>query len=344
MTKFLTVMAAGVLLVLLLPLIAIAGYGFYYGRDVQSGIAMFAYEILGNGLVESGTSSVKADELTVTSTSVLWMGKLESENLPETSGFAASRTEPNLLFAVNDSGNPPGIYALTYDGKEAGHWPIDYSSRHDFEDLAAFVLEGKPYLLVADTGDNLRWRPHLNILVFEAPDAETVGSSLQSAWQFSFNFPEGDRDIESVAVDAGSNSIFLVSKRHVPPELFRLPLQPGDGLIEAELVVVLEGIPQPTERDLTEDPSYGASSSMPTAFDINGRHAVLVTYKEAYLYRRKLGENWTEAFSGMPNRVRLPEIYGLESVAFDSKGRYFYVTGEREDGIGTADVFRIEYR
>ena len=128
MTKFLTVMTVGVLLVLLLPLIAIAGYGFYYGRDVQSGIAMFAYEILGNGLVESGTSSVKADELMVTSTSVLWMGKLESEDLPETSGLAASRTEPNLLFAVNDSGNPPGIYALTYDGKEAGHWPIDYSA------------------------------------------------------------------------------------------------------------------------------------------------------------------------------------------------------------------------
>ena len=83
---------------------------------------------------------------------------------------------------------------------------------------------------------------------------------------------------------------------------------------------------------------------MPTAFDINGRDAVVVTYKEAYLYRRKLGQSWPEAFSDTPDRIRLPYTYGLESVAFGSKGRYFYVTGEREDGIGTADVFRVEYR
>ena len=344
MTKRLTVMAVVILLVLLSPFIAIAAFGFYHGLDVPSGVATFTRGLLGNGLVESGVNSVKADELTVLSKSVLWLGKLESEDLPETSGLAAFSTEPNLLFAVNDSGNPPGIYALTLDGKEAGHWPIDYPDTHDFEDLAAFALNGKSYLLVADTGDNLHWRPRLNILVFDAPDAETEGGTLKLAWQFSFNFPEGYRDVESVAVDVGSNSIFLISKRYVPPEVFRLPLQPGDDVVTAEPVVVLDGIPRPTERDLREDPSDGAYSSMPTAFDINGRDAVVVTYKEAYLYRRKLGENWAEAFSGIPGRIRLPYISGLESVAFDSRGRYFYVTGEREDGIGTADIFRVEYR
>ena len=344
MTKWLTVMVVAILLVLLSPFIAIASYGLYHGHDVSSGVAMFTRGLFGNGLVDSGVNSVRADELTVLSKSVLWLGKLESEDLPETSGLAVFSTEPNLLFAVNDSGNPPGIYALTLNGKEAGYWPIDYPDTHDFEDLAAFVLDGKSYLLVADTGDNLHWRHRLNILVFEAPDAETEGGSLKLAWQFSFNFPEGYRDVESVAVDARSNSIFLISKRYVPPEVFRLPLQPGGDVVTAEPVVVLDGIPRPTERDLREDPSYGAYSSMPTAFDIYGRDAVVVTYKEAYLYRRELGENWTEAFSRKPNRIRLPYIYGLESVAFDSRGRYFYVTGERKDGIGAADVFRVEYR
>lgn len=344
MRKFLTVIVTAVLLLLLAPFVSIAGYGFYHGRDVVSGLTMFTSELLGKGFVESGTSSAKADELPLLSKPVMWMGKLESENLPETSGLAASRTEPNLLYAVNDSGNTPGIYGLTVEGDEAGHWPIDYPDTHDFEDLAAFVLDGKPYLLVADTGDNFYWRPTLDILVFEAPKAEAAGSALQLAWQFSFDFPKGYRDVESVAVDISSNSIFLVSKRHVPPEVFRLPLQPGGELVTAESVVILDGIPRPTVRDLREDPSYGAYSSMPTAFDINGRDAVVVTYKEAYLYRRKLGESWAEAFSRLPNRVPLPDIHGLESVAFDSKGRYFYVTGERDDGTGPADVFRVEYR
>ena len=344
MKNFLKVMVIAALLLLLSPFISLAGYGFYQGLDVISGLTMFTYELLGKGIVKSGSGSVKAEALPVLSKSVLWMGKLESEDLPETSGLAASRTEPNLLFAVNDSGNAPGIYALTIDGKEAGYWPIDYPNTHDFEDLAAFVLDGKHYLLVADTGDNFHWRRQLNILVFEAPDTESNGRPLQLAWQFGFNFPKGYRDVEAVAVDAESNSIFLVSKRYVPPEIFRLPLQPGDDLVTAESVVVLEGIPRPTDRDLAEDPTYGAYSSMPTAFDINGRDAVLVTYKEAYLYRRKPGETWAEAFSRMPNRVPLPDINALESVAFDSKGRYFYVTGEREDGTGPADVFRVDHR
>ena len=344
MMKSLTVVAVVILLALLSPFIGIAAFGFYHGLDVPSGVATFTRGLLGNGLVESGTNRVKANELRVLSKPVLWMGKLESEDLPETSGLAAFSTEPNLLFAVNDSGNPPAIYALTLNGKEAGYWPIDYPSTHDFEDLAAFTVDGKSYLLVADTGDNLHWRPRLNILVFDAPDAETQGRTLNLAWQFSFNFPEGYRDVESVAVDAGENSIFLISKRNVPPEVFRLPLQPGDDVVTAEPVAVLDGIPRPTERDLREDPSDGAYSSMPTAFDIYRRDAVVMTYKEAYLYRRKLGQNWAEAFSGRPDRIRLPYTYGLESVAFDSKGRYFYVTGEREDGIGTADVFRVEYR
>ena len=344
MTKPLKTLAVVVLLLLLSPFIVISGFGFYHGLDVPNGVAMFTRGLVGHALVESTADRVPAGELRVLSKPVLWMGKLESEDLPETSGLAAFSMEPNLLFAVNDSGNPAGIYALTLDGKEAGHWPIEYALSHDFEDLAAFSLDGKPYLLVADTGDNLHWRPRLNILVFDAPDTDTEGLALTLAWQFHFNFPEGYRDIEAVAVDVRTNSIFLISKRYDPPEVFRLPLQPNDDVVTAEPVALLDGIPRPTERDLREDPSDGAYSSMPTAFDIYRRGAVVVTYKEAYLYSRQLGQNWAEAFSGRPDRIRLPYISGLESVAFDSRGRYFYVTGEREDGIGTADVFRVEYR
>ena len=63
----------------------------------------------------------------------------------------------------------------------------------------------------------------------------------------------------------------------------------GGDVVTAEPVVVLDGIPQPTERDLREDPSYGAYSSMPTAFDIHGRDAVVVTYKEALSVQAQVG-------------------------------------------------------
>ncbi len=45
------------------------------------------------------------------------VGALENESLRECSGLAASNRRSDLLWAVNDSGNGPYLYALQLDGR-----------------------------------------------------------------------------------------------------------------------------------------------------------------------------------------------------------------------------------
>jgi len=331
-----------VLLIAAIPYVLLAGYGFYQGLDVVNGLKTFSRGLARQDLVYSEFKRVDASELEVADARITWRGKLENERLGEASGLAhGNRSE--VLFSINDSGNAPELFALDADGNDLGAWPIEYTERHDFEDLASFKWDGTAFLLIADTGDNFNWRPYLTLVVITEPDLATVGQPLTPVWTIRFRFPEGYRDIEGVAVDEKDEQIYLVSKRRVPAEIFRLPLTSSDdsAVVTAKRIARLRGIPAPTARDLREDPQYGESSSSPTAFDLRGRSAMVVTYKEAYLYRRSFRSTWDETFNALPVRVPLPEIYGLESGAFGASTDVFYVTGEREDGIGPMDVFEV---
>lgn len=328
-----------VLLACAVPYIYLAGLGFYYGLDVMNGVRYFTLGIVDRQLVYTGNERVDASELETANVDTRWQGKLDNEQLTEASGLAFGNRS-DVLFSINDSGNAPELFALGTDGRDLGVWSIDYPGMHDFEDLASFELDGEAYLLVADTGDNFNWRPHLVLFAIPEPDLDSIGEVLVPSWTTRFRFAEGYRDIEGVAVDEKEEAVYLISKRRIPAEMFRVPLK-SEEIATAAKVATMRGIPKPTDRDLREDSKWGESSSSPTAFDLQGRSAMVVTYKEAYLYRRPFRTSWDEVFKGLPIRVPLPEIWGLESGAFDPTADVFYVTGEREDGVGAMDVFEV---
>ena len=80
--------------------------------------------------------------------------KLTSLAVTEASGLAASPSKEGFLWMVNDSGGTPEIHLAQCDGTSRGAVQIEDARNIDWEDLAAFQLDGKPYLLIADTGDN----------------------------------------------------------------------------------------------------------------------------------------------------------------------------------------------
>lgn len=327
-----------VLVIAITPFAYLAGFGFYHGLNVINGIETFTLSLINRDLVYSENNRVDASELETADVEIIWRGKLENERLEEASGLAFG-AESDVLFSVNDSGNAPELFAVGLDGKDVGVWPIDYARNHDFEDMASFEFEGGSYLLVADTGDNLNWRPHLTLLALEEPTMDSVGEMLEPVWTVEFRFPKGYRDVEGVAVDEKDELVYLISKRRIPAEVFTVPLK-AEGVVTAQKVASLRGVPAPTARDLREDPNWGRASSSPTAFDLHDRTAMVVTYKEAYLFQRARRDDWAKTFSGLPKRVPLPEIWGLESGALGSSD-VFYVTGEREDGIAATDVFEV---
>jgi hypothetical protein len=282
---------------------------------------------------------------------VLWLGFVEDPRANEISGLAASRRRDDLLFAINDSGDGPFLYAMGTDGKNRGRIRVLGAQNVDWEALAAFELDGAPYLLIGDVGDNLAWRPAITLYVVPEPELHgerfPADARVSPAFVLRARLEGGPEDCEAVGVDAHARRVLLLTKRAVPPVLFALDLEPRrddpratKDVAVARRLTTVPGIPQPTDADLAADPRYGRVSSQPTALDVSpdGTRAVVFTYKEAYLFERRTGEAWARAFARMPLRVPLPRVTALEAGAFARDGRTLYMSSE----YLPAPLYRLE--
>lgn len=267
---------------------------------------------------------------------VTWLGDIENSNLKESSGLTASPRHDNVLWSINDSGSEPILFAMSEEGVDLGEWQVNVDKAVDWESLDSFVLDGVSYLVIGDTGDNFRWRPFVWLLIVPEPaDLNGSDKTLDVAWKLEYSYPDGFRDSEALAADVSSNQFYVLSKRHYPPELFRLPLRSSERVV-AELVQEMNGIPRYTEAEyeIDDDAYY---RHMPSGMDLAGDSLLITTYQHAYLYDlASLGED--------PLRVKLPSIGQRESISFarDSSNRAF-VTKERFEGKGVADVFSVEF-
>lgn len=151
-------------------------------------------------------------------------GLLLDSQLDEVSGLAASHGHGDVLWLLDDGGNPARLFAVSRRGRKLATVTVEGVVKTDWEDLAAFDLDGRHYLLIADTGDNGGLRKTLQLHVVEEP-ARIQDGTLRPAWSIAFRWPDGPRDVEAVAVDAERGEILLISKKRQPPELFVLPLR-----------------------------------------------------------------------------------------------------------------------
>jgi hypothetical protein len=257
-------------------------------------------------------------------------GLLLDAALAETSGLAASRTHPDTLWLVEDGGNPARLHAVSKRGRRLASMSIDGISNTDWEDLAAFELDGTRYLLIADTGDNGGLRRTL--LLHVVPEPGTLGDGvLKPAWSIAFRWPDGARDCEAVAVDAARGQILLLSKKRNPPELFVLPLRPRDaGLQTARRVGRLAGVPQASAEQRRVAPGRARLVHQVTAADVSpdGRTLAVLTYDALLLYPRGGAERWTQAVARPPQIREVPWLHQPEAMGWASDGRGLYVTGE----------------
>ena len=253
-------------------------------------------------------------------------GVIIDTRLSDLSGLAASRAHPDTLWALDDGGNPPDLFALGTRGSVLATFRIAGIVNTDWEDLAAFDLDHHHYLLIADTGDNGGLRRTLQLHVVEEPEA-LAGGTLRPAWSIAFRWPDGPRDCEAVAVDAARGEVLLVSKRHRPPELFVLPLRPASRDLQvARRVGVLAGVPG----------MQGATDHLArlldqvTAADVSpdGNTLAVLTYQDVLLYRRAPGDAWPAAVARHPQVRPLAWLPQAEGLAWTSDGAALYASGE----------------
>jgi len=269
-------------------------------------------------------------------------GQLENEHLVEASGLATSRRDPGILWSLNDGGSKPRIFALDLNGAHKGRIELKNARNRDWEDIASFMLDGEPYLLVADVGDNDNRRKKVTFYVVAEPDLGADDKvKLEPAWQVDFRYPDGPRDAEAVAVDATSERVIVLTKRDLPPVLYSVPLRPdSNDTVTANWLGTIESLPRPRRQDVDEAAFTKDWYWRPTSMDLSpdGSLAAILTYRAVYVFRRHPGTGLYDSLSGQAYSLGLGHFRDAESVAFSADSGSIFITVERRH----APLLRID--
>ncbi len=259
-------------------------------------------------------------------------GQLESGELVEASGLARSQRNPEVLWSINDGGSKARLHAFDGSGFHRGRISLDGVKNRDWEDLSSFEVDGTPYLLVADTGDNDNDRSKVFLHVVLEPDLDRDDKvKAEPAWSIEFRYPDGPRDVEAVVADPANERAVLLSKREWPPVLFEVPLYPpSDGAVVAKRLGPIETLPSPTPQDREQAVFTKDWHWQPTAMDLSpdGQLAVILTYRGVYLYHLDPGRSLYESLSGQAYGFGLGNFRNAESVAFSADSNSIFVTLE----------------
>jgi hypothetical protein len=147
------------------------------------------------------------------------LANLEDRSIDESSGIAASRRNPDLLWTHNDSGDGPFLYAFDRAGRERGTWRVTGAKALDWEDMASGpgTQPGQSYLYVGDIGDNGRERQEIVVYrvaepVVAAADNWSDKQQTEPAEAIRLKYPDGRHDAEALAVHPVSGDLYVITK------------------------------------------------------------------------------------------------------------------------------------
>lgn len=254
--------------------------------------------------------------------------------LNEISGIAASRRNDGIYWVHGDAPRPAELLAINAKGALIARLRIEGVRAVDWEDIASYRKDGKAWLLIGDIGDNNGSRSQYEVITVEEPeiDGKISTFSVKPAWRLRFRYADGARDCEAMAVDAASNEVLLINKR-APLAIHSLALDPSRqkaAVATATRLGALMSIPQPDAQErLARFPAARFGGS-PTGMDIDasGRLAVVLTYRDAWLFERRAGMSWVEAFAKPLQRLPLPPLPQAEAIGFSADSRYLLIGSE----------------
>lgn len=242
---------------------------------------------------------------------------VQDPQIKESSGLAPSRRLPEMLWIHNDSGDSARLFLVGLNGATRAIFALaDIPIPVDWEDMCSFTIEGEAWLMVGDVGDNSTNRHVVNpdkgkeracrLLLFKEPVLKDAPEQPRILVQTTimFEYEDGPRNCESVAVDTERREILLVSKSKAVPldcGMYSIPLSFDEGTT----TVVARRIGSLDIRNAT---------AMDIAAD--NHRMVIISSAGARIVDRGPGEGWAEAITMTSRLLELPKREGGETVCF----------------------------
>lgn len=262
-------------------------------------------------------SSSSADDLCADDSEMEEIGTVEEPALGEVSGIGASRRNPGVLWAHNDSGAGPDVYALAEDGATLGRYRLEGAEAFDWEDMAL----GAEHLYIGDIGDNAAQRDEIVVYRVAEPTADPAASgteeTLSGVETLTLTYEDGPHDAETLLADPMTGDLYVVSKQWdgEVSGLYRVPADAAPGT-----PVVMERL-----GDVT-----GTAGQMATAGDIaaDGSLVAVRTYNKILLWDRAPDQPLADALAAEPCEAPVPfEIQG-EALSFTPEGHGYLTLPE----------------
>ena len=247
-------------------------------------------------------------------------GGLVSDPLVELSGLVASRSQPGVFYAHNDSGDTARFFALAQTGALAQTFVLDGGTARDWEDLALGPCPSGTCVYLGDIGDNLRVRT--DYAVYRVPEPTVVSGTTNVTWErFAYEYPQGARhNAETIFMHPTTGRLYLVTKEDTAPsEVYRFPLPFDSGKTATLELVATLTVPGPADRPLT-------------AGDVNpcGTAVLLRMYNRLVEYRLPEGEtDFEKIFAVDPVTVPVANEGQGEAVAYGADGQSYFTSSEK---------------
>jgi len=247
------------------------------------------------------------------------IGSISHPRITESSGVAASRQFPGVLWTHTDGGGPKKqvLYAITREGSSLREFFLADVAIADWEDIA---IDDQKHLFVGDIGNNDAKRSQLAVYQIDEPDPKSEARSVSPKRSWRLRFPNEPFDCESLFVWQGSG--YVVSKvfKDSRAQIFRFPLADAKEPVMLELVA--------TTR--IESPVTGADISP------DGKLLGLVAKSGAFVYR--IDGDVARAGKGKPHQTKFRHE-SIEGCALVAEG--LLATAEsREIFLFTDPAFR----
>lgn len=256
----------------------------------------------------------------------VFAGIPDAGDLAELSGLTRSPAHPGIFWAINDSNNRTAVVAVDAEARTRAVLAVEGIANTDWEDIASYSQDGRARLAIADTGDNGGLRTELYIHILAEPE-QLASATVKPLRSLRFIWKDGARDTEALFASGERGAFYLISKKRVPAELYRLPIDAADGSSPV-LLARLEGITQPDAQTMNSKGDYGRYRSQITGADMSpdGRVFAVLNYQHVYFY--ELPEQPVAGIRPL-GRITLPWLPQAEGIAFSEDGNSLFVGSEQ---------------
>jgi hypothetical protein len=224
---------------------------------------------------------------------------IKDPRIGESSGLAASRRHPGVVYTFDDSDGPAQIYALGPDCRTRATLTLAGARNRDWEAIAL----GPNGIYVGDIGDNMdgAW-PY--VTVYRIPEPSVLRSQTLRATAYRIKYADGPRNAETMMINPRTGRLYIASKAF------------SDSLYEGPKRLSTSGYN--IMHKVGDAPFYATDG----AFAPDGRTFVIRGYWGADIYRapgKKIAD------------VSVPNQKQGEGITYTADGRSLLLSSEGRD-------------